>query len=108
MQKANFKSLLASAAANPEIKKVLTETAIRTEKEVMSTFFNWSTNGVDAGNGWNRSKNNANFGLDCYMRASTARSNMFENRPEETQYFYTDNGTNKVKLAGKDSYTVTF
>jgi len=105
---ANFESLLASAAANPEIKKVLTETAIKTEKDIISTFFNWSTNGVDAGNGWNRSKNNANFGLDYYMRASTARSNMFENRPEETQYFYTDNDTNKIKLDGKDSYTVTF
>ena len=33
---------------------------------------------------------------------------MFDNRPNETQYFYTDYTTDGVKLAGTDTFTVTF
>ena len=40
-----------------------------------------------AGNGWNRSKNNAEFGVDYYNCTGTSKSNMFDNKPDETQYF---------------------
>ncbi len=65
-------------------------------------------NGVPAGNGWNRSKNNAQFGVDYYNRTGTAKSNMFDNKPDETQYFYTDNDAGGVQLSGDHAYTVTF
>ena len=35
--------------------------------------------------------NNADWGVDYYDRTGTAKSNMFDNKPNETQYFYTDN-----------------
>ena len=53
-------------------------------------FFEWKHNGRPAGNGWNRSTNNARFGTDYFNRTGTAKSNMFDNKPTETQYFYTD------------------
>jgi hypothetical protein len=33
---------------------------------------------------------------------------MFENRPTETQYYYTDGDSKGVQLEGKNLYTVTF
>ena len=57
---------------------------------VIHPFFQWKHNGRPAGNGWNRSTNNAQWGIDYFNRTGTAKSNMFDNRPNETQYFYTD------------------
>jgi hypothetical protein len=42
------------------------------------------------------------------MRTSTARSNMYDNRPTETQYFYTDSDSKGIQLEGKNIYAVTF
>jgi len=33
---------------------------------------------------------------------------MFDNKPEETQYFYTDNDSTGVPLDGKSNYEITF
>jgi hypothetical protein len=81
---------------------------VETERDVIAPLFQWKHNGIPAGNGWNRSANNAVWGYDYLMRTSTARSNMFDNRPSETQYFYTDNDSEGVQLEGKHLYTVTF
>jgi hypothetical protein len=51
---------------------------------------------------------NAAGGFDYLTRTATARSNMFENRPNETQYFYTDDDRNGIQLEGKNLYSVTF
>ena len=61
-----------------------------------------------AGNGWNRSQHNAVWGLDYVNRLGTSRSNIFDNAPNETQYFYTDNDSKGGKLNGKNNYKVTF
>ena len=105
---AQFRQLMDVAKANPEIKKILVETAIETEKEVIQPFFQWKYNGRPAGNGWNRSTNNAQWGVDYYDRTGSARSNMFDNKPNETQYFYTDFDANGEQLNGKNSYSITF
>jgi hypothetical protein len=68
----------------------------------------WANNGKPAGNGWDRSLHNAEWGLDYQNRASTARSNMFDNRPNETQYFYIDTDSNGDQLSGTHRYEVTF
>ena len=65
-------------------------------------------NGRPAGNGWNRSTNNARFGHDYYNRTGTAKSNMFDNKPNETQYIYTDDDSEGALLDGNQSYEVTF
>lgn len=33
---------------------------------------------------------------------------MFDNKPNETQYFYTDNDSSRMLLDGKNSYEITF
>ena len=86
----------------------MVEVAVQTEKEVIKPLFLWKHNGIPAGNGWNRSINNAQWGFDYLMRTSTARSNMFDNRPTETQYFYTDNDSEGKQLESKNLYSVTF
>jgi hypothetical protein len=103
-----IRQVLDAAEKDPEVKKALVEVAIETEKEVIDPIFIWKHNGIPAGNGWNRSANNAQWGFDYLMRTSTARSNMFDNRPNETQYFYTDNDSEGVQLEGKNLYAVTF
>src|SRR5262249_20016544 len=91
-----------------EIKREPVETAVETEREVIAKFFEWKHNGRPAGNGWNRSTNNAKWGVDYYNRTGTSRSNMFDNKPNETQYFYTDFDATNQALEGKHGYAVTF
>jgi hypothetical protein len=105
---ASIRQVLDAADQDPEIKKALVEVAIETEDEVIDPLFLWKHNGIPAGNGWNRSANNAQWGFDYLMRTSTARSNMFDNRPTETQYFYTDNDFQGRQLEGQHLYAVTF
>ena len=95
-----FRVLLDAAAKDPAIKKALVEAAVETEREVIEPFFEWKRNGRPAGNGWNRSTNNARFGYDYYNRTGTAKSNMFDNKPTETQYFYTDDDSAGARLDG--------
>ncbi len=85
---ASIRQVLDAAQNDSDVKKALIEVAIETEKDVIGPLFLWKHNGIPAGNGWNRSANNAQRGYDYLMRTSTARSNMFDNRPTETQYFY--------------------
>ena len=105
---AQFRQLLAAAKSDPAVKKALVEAAVSTEHEVIAKFFKWKNNGRPAGNGWNRSTNNAAWGVDYFNRTGTARSNMFDNKPNETQYFYTDDDSGGRALVGTNSYAITF
>ena len=105
---AQFRWLIALAAKNPEIRRIIDAEAVATEKEVINDFFRWDRNGKPAGNNWYRSVNNAEWGVDYYDRTGTARSNMLENRPNETQYFFTDLDINGGQLNSEKSYEVTF
>jgi hypothetical protein len=104
----NFRVLLDAAAKDPATKQALVDVALETEREVISEFFRWEHNGRPAGNGWNRSVNNARWGTDYFNRTGTSKSNMFDNRPEETQYFYTDGDSKGIPLDGNSSYEITF
>jgi len=105
---AQFRQLLDVAAKNPAIREALVEVAKQTEIEVIKPFFQWKHNGHPAGNGWNRSVNNAQWGIDYFGRTGTSKSNMFDNRPTETQYFYTDFDGAGQPLDGSNHYQVTF
>jgi hypothetical protein len=52
--------------------------------------------------------NNAEWGTDYLNRTGTAKSNMYDNRPEETKYIYTDNDSQGKQLNGQDTYEFTF
>jgi hypothetical protein len=105
---ANLRQLVNAAHADPAVAKLLAEAAVGSEREIVQPFFEWRHNGVPAGNNWNRSKHNAEFGVDYFDRLGTAKSNMFDNRPNETQYFYTDFDAAGDPLQGANSYAVTF
>src|SRR5262249_7288875 len=101
-------SVLDAAAKDPQIKKTLQETAVSAEKELIAPLFQWRNNGAPVGNGWNSPVNNARWGTDYLNRASTAKSNMYENTPEETKYLFTDYDTAGRQLDGQSSYAITF
>jgi hypothetical protein len=103
-----FRSILDAAAKDPAIKKALVDTAVQTEREVIEPLLGWKYNGRQAGNGWNRSVNGARFGTDYYDRIATAKSNIFENQANETQYFYTDDDSSGAPLDGNSTYEITF
>jgi hypothetical protein len=105
---AQFRLILDAAAKDPVIRQTLVDTAIETEKKVIEPFFEWAHNGRPAGNGWNRSTNNAQWGIDYFNRTGTSKSNMFDNKPAETQYFYIDDDSAGKPLDGSSSYEVTF
>ncbi|GAA1383079.1 DUF1254 domain-containing protein [Catellatospora chokoriensis] len=103
-----FRLLLDAAGNNPDLAKALVETAEQAEQDVIKPFFCWNHNGLPAGNGWNRSTHNAQWGVDYFNRTGTAKSNMFDNRPTETQYFYTDHDGDGQQLVGAHRYEITF
>jgi hypothetical protein len=105
---ANFRQLLAVAAKDPEIKKVMVQAAVAADETILPPFLQWEHNGTSAGANWNRSTNNAKFGFDYFDRLGTAKSNIFDNKPDETQYFYTDIDAGGGQLDGANQYAITF
>lgn len=101
-------SVLEAVVKDSDIKKTLRETAAAAEREMITPFLQWRYNGRPAGNGWNSPVNNAQWGTDYLNRAATAKSNMYENRPQETKYIYTDNDTAGQQLNGQKSYAISF
>jgi len=101
-------SVLEAADKDPEIKKILKETAVEAEREMITPFFQWRYNGRPVGNGWNSTVNGAAFGTDYLNRTATAKSNMFENMPTETRYIYTDDDSEGKQLDGSSAYEITF
>jgi hypothetical protein len=101
-------SVLEAAAKDPAVKQTLKNTAVAAERELISPFLQWRYNGRPAGNGWNSTVNNAEWGTDYLNRTATARSNIYENRPQETKYLYTDHDSKGTQLNGQSNYSVTF
>jgi hypothetical protein len=103
-----MQSVLDAAANDPQIKNTLTQTAVATEEEVIKPLFEFRNNGRPVGNGWTSPPNGARWGTDYLSRTATARSNMYDNAPEETRYTYTDFDAIGRRLSGANHYTVTF
>jgi hypothetical protein len=103
-----FQSVLDAAAKDPKLKKSLVDSAVATEKDVIGPLFEFHNNGIPIGNGWNSPSNGANWGYDYLSRTATARSNMYDNAPQETRYIYTDFDSSGQRLGGAHAYTVTF
>ncbi|WP_165435407.1 DUF1254 domain-containing protein [Bradyrhizobium sp. Leo121] len=101
-------SVLDAAAKDPEIKQTLKETAVAAESEMITPLFQWRYNGRSAGNGWNSPVNNGEWGTDYLNRTGTAKTNMYDNRPEETKYIYTDDDSQGQQLNGQNTYMITF
>ncbi len=103
-----FRSIIDAAATDPRVKQALVDTAVETEKKVISQLLQWRYNGPPAGNGWYSPTNNAQFGTDYLTRTAIARSNMYENAPQETKYVFTDDDVNGDRLDGHHLYAIAF
>jgi len=103
-----MKALLDAAGKDPQIKAALTKVAFTAEEELIKPLFEFHNNGRPIGNGWTSPSNGARWGTDYLSRAATAKSNMFDNAPEETRYIYTDFDKDGQRLTGAKRYTVTF
>ena len=103
-----FRQLMDAAQKDPQLKKLLLQTAVAAEKDIIAPFHQWKHNGAPAGNGWNRSVHNAQWGVDYFNRSGTSKSNMFDNKPNETQYFYTDFDSAGAALKGSSGYEIRF
>ena len=105
-----IQSVLDAAAKDPKIKEALTRAAVAAENEVITPLLQFRNNGRPIGNGWTSPPNGAQWGVDYLSRTATARSNMYDNAPQETRYIYTDFDSSGARLssAGKAAYTVTF
>jgi len=101
-------SVLDAAAKDPAIMQTLKETAVAAENELLPPFLLWRNNGRPVGNGWNSPVNNGQWGTDYLNRTATAKSNMYDNRPNETKYIYTDDDSAGKQLNGQNLYTITF
>jgi len=101
-------SVLDAAAKDPEVMKTLRETAFAADEELIAPMMWWRNNGQQAGNGWTSPSNNAAFGTDYYHRTGAVKADPYDNKRNETMYFYTDNDTELKQLVGESSYAVTF
>ncbi len=101
-------SVLDAAASDPEVMKTLRATAAAADKEMLAPLMQWRFNGQPAGNGWTSPANNAAFGTDYYHRTGAVLADPYDNKRNETMYFYTDNDSKGRQLDGKSSYAVTF
>jgi hypothetical protein len=101
-------SVLQAAENDSNVKKTLKETAVQTEKDLIEPLTQWRLNGPPAGNGWYSPKNNSEFGTDYLTRAAIAKSNMYENAPQETKYIFTDTDGQGNQLDGNSLYSITF
>jgi hypothetical protein len=57
---------------------------------------------------WSTPNNGAMFGTDYLMRTAVAKSNIFVNKPNETNYYYQDLDSSGGRLNGANRYNVTF
>ena len=103
-----FRKLL-KLAENPRVMRICEKVARETEQTTIQSYMEWRMNGVEAGNGWYTSVDSAKWNSTQYVyRTATAKSNLFQNQPEDTRYYFTDTDTNNLPLAGQNSYAITF
>ena len=101
-------SVFEAAAKDPATKETLVASFVAADKDLIAPMFQWKFNGRSAGNGWYSPVNNAQWGTDYLNRTGTAKSNMYDNKPDETKYIYRDVDSQGQQLNGKNNYTVTF
>jgi hypothetical protein len=101
-------SVVDAAAKDPEVMKTLREAAFAADQELVAPMMRWNVNGQPAGNGWTSPANNGAFGTDYIHRMGAVKADPYDNKRNETMYFYTDNDTKGQQLDGKSSYAVTF
>ena len=94
-------SVLDAAAKDPEVMKTLRETAFAADAELVAPMMRWRVNGEPAGNGWTSPANNGAFGTDYIHRMGAVKADPYDNKRNETMYFYTDNDSKFAAACGQ-------
>jgi hypothetical protein len=105
---ATLRAVLEAASEDPQVMQSLKEAAAASEKELIAPLIRWRLNGPPAGNGWYSPRNNGAFGVDYAVRTAVAKSNMYENRFNETKFLFTDTDSENQLLHGNSQYAITF
>jgi hypothetical protein len=105
---AQVRAMLDAAKKDPALKAAMIEEAAKAEKEMVDPLLQFRNWGVQAGNNWSTTSNNAAFGVDYFARTAVAKSNILVNGPNETKYYYQDLDKDGGRLNGAGSYAVTF
>lgn len=105
---AEVRAVLEAAKRDQALKAAMIDEATKAEKELVDALLQFRNWGVQAGNNWSTTSNNAAFGTDYFARTAVAKSNILVNGPRETKYFYQDLDSAGVRLNGSHSYAVTF
>jgi hypothetical protein len=96
------------AAKDPEVMATLQESAFAADSELIAPMMQWKFNGQSAGNGWTSPGDNGAFGTDYIHRMGAVKADPYDNKRNETMYFYTDTDTQLHQFVGESSYSVTF
>lgn len=104
----NLRELLAVAKADQAKKAILTDEAVKADKQLVGPLIRLSSFGIKLPHHWGTIDNGAAFKTDYYTRTAVARSNILVNKDAETKYFYQDVDKDGVRLNGGGRYTVTF
>jgi len=105
---ATLRGVLEAASDDPQLMQSLKDAAAATERDLIAPLSRWRFNGPPAGNGWYSPRNNGAFGADYAVRTAVAKSNMYENRFNETKYIFTDTDSEGQLLRGNYEYAITF
>jgi hypothetical protein len=105
---AMFRTVLEAAEEDPQVMQSLKDAAASGEKDLVAPLIHWRLNGPPAGNGWHSPRDNGAFGFDYAVRTAVAKSNMYENRFNETKYIFTDTDSENQLLRGNNEYAITF
>jgi hypothetical protein len=105
---AQVRAMLDAAKKDPALKAAMIDEAAKAEKELVDPLLQFRNWGLQAGNNWSTTSNNAAFGVDYFARTAVAKSNILVNGPNETKYYYQDLDKDGGRLNGAGSYAVTF
>lgn len=105
----SFRRLLVLANNDRRVMRQCRAVARETERNTINRYMLWRNNGDDAGNGWYTTLHSGNWPITEYAaRTATAKSNLFQNRREDTHYYCTDTTTGGAWLHGRNTYKLTF
>ena len=103
-----IKSVWDAASNDSATKKTLNESFVNANNELVDSLFYFKYNGKDIGNGWTAPSNASQWGTDYLNRTAIAKSSMYQNTPEETQYQFKEADNNHQVLNGNNQYTIIF
>ncbi len=103
-----IRSVWDAASKDPATKQALVKSFLAADREIVAKWFEFKYNGRPIGNGWTAPGNGYEWGTDYLNRTAIAKSSMYQNTPEETQYQFKETDSQGHQLNGNNQYTVTF